>query len=42
VVRAAAIKRFRAEIISNAAIKAARAKTLDLCRKFPLYQGLEP
>jgi glycine hydroxymethyltransferase len=42
VVRAAALKRFRAEIASNATIKGARAKTLDLCRKFPLYQDLEP
>ena len=40
--RAAAIKKFRSEIATNAAIKAARAKTLDLCGKFPLYQGMEP
>ena len=42
IVRVAAIKRFRAEINSNEVIKSARAKTIEICRKFPLYPDLEP
>ena len=37
-----AIKEFRREIASNTAIKKAREKTLDMCRKFPLYPEMEP
>ncbi len=40
-VRMATMKKFRAEIKSNDAIKSARAKTLEICAKFPLYPGLE-
>ena len=40
-VRMATIKNFRKEISANEVIKAARAKTLEMCRKFPLYPGLE-
>ena len=39
-VRVATIKKFRAEMDSNGVIKSARAKTLDICRKFPLYPTL--